>query len=182
VVEGKTASRARSARRAAGAEGHAVDAATTEAEPCATCAPAVSYQDLDPSCQSTPTLALPVKLILRWLITAAAVWAAAHFVPGIHYSGGIKTLLVVSLIFGLVNALVRPLLKALACAVIVLTLGLAIFIINALMLLLTSYLSHHFGYDFRVDGFVPALVGSVVISLVSWLLSVVLVDDGDERR
>jgi putative membrane protein len=50
------------------------------------------------------------------------------------------------------------------------------------MLLLTSAVSHHFGYDFAVDGFVPALVGSVVISLVSWLLSVVLVDDGDERR
>ena len=66
-----------------------------------------------------------------------------------------------------------------ACGLIVLTLGLAIFVINALMLLLTSYLSRHFGYEFTVDGFVPALVGSVVISLVSWLLSVVLVDDGD---
>jgi putative membrane protein len=123
-----------------------------------------------------------VKLILRWLITAAAVWAAAHFVPGIHYGGGLKTLLVVALILGLVNALVRPIVKALACGLIVLTLGLAIFVINALMLLLTGYLSHHFGYDFTVDGFVPALMGSVVISLVSWLLSVVLVDDGDDRR
>ena len=123
-----------------------------------------------------------MKLLIRWLITAAAVWAAAHFVPGIHYSGGFMTLLAVALIFGLVNALVRPVLKALACAVIVLTLGLAIFVINALMLLLTSYLSRHFGFDFTVDGFVPALVGSVVISLVSWLLSVVLVDDGDDRR
>jgi len=122
-----------------------------------------------------------VKLILRWLITAAAVWAAAHFVPGIHYSGGFKTLLVVGLILGLVNALVRPIVKSLACGLIVLTLGLAIFIINALMLLLTGYVSRHFGYDFTVDGFVPALVGSVVISLVSWLLSVVVVDDDDRR-
>lgn len=123
-----------------------------------------------------------MKLLLRWLITAAAVWAAAHFVPGIHYSGGFKTLLVVALIFGLVNALVRPILKALACAVIVLTLGLAIFIINALMLLLTSAVSRHFGFDFTVDGFVAALLGSIVISLVSWLGSVLLVDDDDERR
>jgi putative membrane protein len=120
-----------------------------------------------------------VKLILRWLITAAAVWAAAHFVPGIHYRGGFHTLLVVALIFGLVNAIVRPIVKGLACGLIVLTLGLAIFVINALMLLLTSAVSRHFGFDFTVDGFMPALVGSVVISLVSWLLSVVLVDDGD---
>jgi len=120
-----------------------------------------------------------VKLILRWLITAAAVWAAAHFVPGIHYTGGFKTLLVVALVFGLVNALVRPIIKGLACGLIVLTLGLAIFVINALMLLLTGYITSQFGYSFKVDGFVPALMGSIVISLVSWLLSVVLVDDDD---
>lgn len=120
-----------------------------------------------------------MKLILRWLITAAAVWAAAHFVPGIHNDGGFKTLLVVALIYGLVNALVRPIVKALACALIVLTLGLAIFIINAVMLLLTGYISSHFGYPFHVDGFVPALMGSIVISVVSWLLSVLLVDDDD---
>ena len=138
-------------------------------------------QRCDPTHRRTPDPHPTVKLILRWLITAAAVWAAAHFVEGIHYSGGIKTLLVVSLIFGLVNALVRPIIKFLACGLIVLTLGLAIFIINALMLLLTSYLSHHFGYEFTVDGFMPALIGSVVISLVSWLLSVLLVDDDDRR-
>lgn len=118
-----------------------------------------------------------MKLILRWLITAAAVWAATHFVPGIHYDGRITTLLVVALIFGLVNALIRPIVKALACAVIVLTLGLAIFIINAVMLLLTGYISRHFGYGFYVDGFVPALIGAVVIGVVSWILSMLLVDD-----
>ena len=122
-----------------------------------------------------------MNLILRWLITAAAVWAAAHFVPGIRYEGGFVTLLVVALILGLVNALVRPLVKALACAVIALTLGLAIFIINALMLLLAGYISRQFGYGFYVDGFVPALVGSVVITLVSWVLSMFLIDDDDRR-
>jgi putative membrane protein len=118
-----------------------------------------------------------VRLILRWLITAAAVWVAARCVPGIHVGDDLRNLLVVALIFGLVNALVRPIVKRLACGIIVLTLGLAIFIINALMLLLTAYLSGHFGYEFRVDGFVPALVGSVVISLVSWALSIFLPDD-----
>jgi putative membrane protein len=118
-----------------------------------------------------------VNLILRWLITAAAVWAATRFVPGIRYEGGWQTLLVVALILGLVNALVRPIVKGLACAVIVLTLGLAIFIINALMLMLAGYISREAGYGFYVDGFVPALIGSVVISVVSWLLSVFVIDD-----
>jgi putative membrane protein len=122
-----------------------------------------------------------VRLLLRWLISAAAVWVAATYVPGIRYDGSFTTLLVVALILGLVNAIVRPVLKALACAVIVLTLGLALFVINALMLLLTSYLAGELGYGFHVDGFVPALVGSIVISLVSWVLSIFLPDD-DGRR
>jgi putative membrane protein len=136
----------------------------------------------DPKQRPVPEPAHPtVKLILRWLITAAAVWAAAHFVPGIHYSGGFVTLLVVALVMGLVNALVRPLVKSLACGLVVLTLGLVLFVINALMLLLTGYITRQFGYDFQVDGFVPALIGSVVISLVSWVLSMLLVDDDDRR-
>lgn len=123
-----------------------------------------------------------MKLLLRWIITAAAVWAAAHFVEGISYSGGPTTLFAVALVLGLVNALVRPVIKALACGIIVLTLGLALFVINALMLLLAAWISGELGYDFRVDGFVPALVGSLVITFVSWILSVFLVDDDRKRR
>jgi putative membrane protein len=122
-----------------------------------------------------------VRLILRWLIAAAAVWAAATFVPGIRYGGGFQTLLVVALVMGLVNALVRPIVKSLACGLIVLTLGLALFIINALMLLLTGWISRELGFPFFVDGFVPALIGSVVISLVSWVLSMFMGDDDDKR-
>ncbi|HEX2204116.1 MAG TPA: phage holin family protein [Longimicrobium sp.] len=123
-----------------------------------------------------------MNLLLRWLITAAAVWAAAHFLEGISYSGGPATIFAVALALGLVNALVRPIVKALACGIIVLTLGLALFVINALMLLLAAWLSGQFGYDFRVEGFVPALVGSLVITFVSWILSVFLTDDDRRRR
>ncbi|HEX7238638.1 MAG TPA: phage holin family protein [Longimicrobiaceae bacterium] len=122
-----------------------------------------------------------MKLLLRWLASAAAVWVATRFVPGIHVGGGVETFLVVALILGLANALVRPLLKMLACGVIALTLGLFLLVINAAMLLLTELLAQSLGYDFRVDGFVPALVGSVVISVVSYLLSMLLTDDDDRR-
>jgi putative membrane protein len=121
-----------------------------------------------------------MNLLLRWIASAAAVGAAAYFVPGITVTGGLKTYFVVALIFGLVNAVVRPLVKALACGLIVLTLGLFLLVINAAMLWLTSLLAQHFGYGFEVHGFKAAVLGSLVISLVSWVLSVVLTDD--ERR
>lgn len=118
-----------------------------------------------------------MRLILRWLITAAAVAAAAYFVPGIRLDGGVVDLLGVALVLGLVNALIRPLLRALSCGVIVLTLGLFIFVINAVLLLLAAWISREAGWGFHVDGFVPALIGSVVISVVSFVLSMLIPDD-----
>ncbi|HEX2190879.1 MAG TPA: phage holin family protein [Longimicrobiaceae bacterium] len=118
-----------------------------------------------------------MRLLLRWLASAAAVWVATRVVPGIRYEGGFETLLVVALILGLVNALVRPLLSFLACGLIALTLGLFLLVINAAMLLLTEAVANAAGYAFRVDGFVAALLGSVVISVVSYVLSMLLTDD-----
>ena len=52
------------------------------------------------------------NLLLRWLINALALFAAATVVPGIDVDGnGWVIYAVVAIIFGLVNALIRPLLK-----------------------------------------------------------------------
>ena len=118
-----------------------------------------------------------MNLLLRWIAAAAAVAAAAYFVPGIRVTGGISTYLVVALILGVVNAVARPIVKAMSCGLIVLTLGLFLFVINAAMLWVTSLLARQFGYGFYVDTFTAALVGSIVITLVSWVLSLFLKDD-----
>lgn len=128
-----------------------------------------------------------MRLILRWLITAAAVAIAARFVPGIELrdANAWLAVLATAAILGLVNAIVRPVLKFLSCGLIVLTLGLFTFVINALMLWLASWIAvNYFGIGFYVDGFIPALIGSVVISVVSVVLSIFLPDDErgrDER-
>ena len=116
-----------------------------------------------------------MRLIVRILINAAALWVAAYVVPGIH-AGGFGSLLAVAVVFGLVNALVRPFLKLLSCPVIILTLGLFTLVINALMLMLTAWVGKQFGIDFTVDGFVPAFLGALVVSIVSMLLSWLLPD------
>lgn len=117
-----------------------------------------------------------MNLLLRWIAAAAAVAAAAYFVPGIRVTGGVETYFVVALLLGLANAVVRPLVKALSCGLIVLTLGLFLLVINAGMLWLAALGSRHFGYGFYLNGVQPALVGSLVISVVSWVLSLLLVD------
>ncbi|MBC8449245.1 MAG: phage holin family protein [Chloroflexi bacterium] len=122
------------------------------------------------------------RLIIRWLINAAALWAAAALVSGIGYEGW-PALLIVALIFGLVNALIRPILKLLTCPLQVLTLGLFTIVINALMLLLTSWLADQFNIAFWVSGFWPdAVLGALVVSVVSIVLSIFLKDRDEERR
>jgi putative membrane protein len=122
-----------------------------------------------------------MKLVMRLVVNAIAVAAAAWLLNGITLSGTsttrrVITLLVVAAIFGLVNAIVKPLATILSLPFIVLTLGLLIFVINALMLLLTSWISDGLDIPFEVDGFGTALIGALIITVVSWLVNVFLPD------
>lgn len=123
------------------------------------------------------------KLLLRWLVNALALFAAAQVVPGIEIDGnGWVVYAVVAIIFGLINALIRPLLKMLTCPLIILTLGLFTLVINALMLLLTSWIGTVIGYGFYIDGFWPAFWGGLVVSVVSVVLNLVIQDEEDRRK
>ncbi len=117
-----------------------------------------------------------MRLLLRILINAAALWVATQIVPGVRHTGPWVSLLLVALVFGLLNALVRPILKLLTCPLILLTLGLFTFVINAIVLWLTSAISESLGLGFHVAGFVPAFVGALVVTLVSVLVSVLMPD------
>jgi putative membrane protein len=106
-----------------------------------------------------------VRLLLHWILTAAAVWIVAHFVPGISVSGPMAAL-IAALVIGLINATIGFVLKILTFPLTILTLGLFWFVINALMLKLAAALVS----GFEVRGFIPALIGSILISLVSSVL------------
>jgi putative membrane protein len=113
-----------------------------------------------------------MKLIIRLLINAVAVWVTAYIVPGVNFTGGILELLVVALIFGLVNALIRPIFKLLTLPINIATLGLFTLVINALMLWLTAWISGALTVEGGlVTGFLNALLGSLLISIVSMVLS-----------
>ena len=120
-----------------------------------------------------------MKLILRWLIIAAAVALAAWIVPGIEVtdqSGWLAVLLFAG-VLGFVNAIIRPILKFLSCGCIALTLGLFIFVVNAVSFLIAGWIAEWLGIGFYVNGFWPALAGSIIVSIVSLILSRVLFDE-----
>ena len=123
-----------------------------------------------------------MRLILRIIINAAALWVAAWVVPGFDVQGQLLAWIFVAIIFGLVNAFIRPIVSFFSLPITCLTLGLFTLAINALMLLLTAWVSSLFGISMTVgDSFLnslwTALLASIVISIVSAVLSWFLPDE-----
>lgn len=105
-------------------------------------------------------------LLLRWLISALSVLAAAYIVPGVRVAN-FWSALIAALVIGLVNALIRPLIIILTLPVNILTLGLFTLVINALMFWLASSVVK--GFD--VANFGAAFWGALVFWLVSWIVN-----------
>jgi putative membrane protein len=103
-------------------------------------------------------------IIVRTLVIAAGIAAAAWLIPGISVDG-LGTLLIAALLMGLVNAFVRPLLVLLTLPLTILTFGLFLLVINAALLgLVASFLD-----GFSVATATAALLGWLTIAFVSWV-------------
>ncbi len=116
-----------------------------------------------------------IRIALRVIINAAALWVAARFIDGITLSEDVGSILFVAIVFGLINAFIRPVVLVLTFPALLLTLGLFTLVINAAMLGATAWLTD----NLAIDGFVPAFLGALVISLVSWALSGLLINDNE---
>jgi putative membrane protein len=124
-----------------------------------------------------------MKLVIRWVITSLALFAAAWLIPGIHVEGTAWVVYaVMAVILGLINAIVRPILKLLTCPLIILTLGLFVLLINGFTLWLSSLIAvNWFNVGFYIDDFLSAFLGALVVSAVSVILSaVVRENEGDD--
>jgi len=118
-----------------------------------------------------------MKLILRILINAVAIWLTSLLLSGFSFSGNWFNLIVVAIVFGLVNALVRPIVKLLTLPINVITLGLFTLVINALMLILTVWFSSSLSLEGGMfAGFFTAFIAAIIISIISTILSLFLPD------
>lgn len=120
-----------------------------------------------------------MRLAVRFLINAAAIWITAAILPSLTVEGGVGELALVALVFGLVNAFIRPIARLISLPIRVATLGLFTLVINMFMVLLTSWIVD----DLVIEGdtlerFWTAFLAAIIISIVSSLLSWV-VPDGD---
>ena len=116
-----------------------------------------------------------MKLIIRILINAFAIWLTSMLLASFEFSGSILNLIIVAVIFGLINAFIRPIVKLLTLPINLVTLGLFTLVINMLMLLLTVWLSDSLSltggiFENLLVAFVAAIIISVVSTILSWFL------------
>lgn len=106
-----------------------------------------------------------MKLIVKWLLSAAALLAITYIYSGVQVSG-FGVALIAALVIGLLNTVLRPVLVVLTLPVTVVTLGLFLFIINACMFWAAASLLD----GFQVRGFGAALIGSLIYSLLGLVI------------
>lgn len=110
-----------------------------------------------------------MRLLLRWLLSAAALLAVTYLYSGVQVSS-FTSALIAAAVIGLLNMIVRPVLVVLTLPVTIVTFGLFLFIINALMFWAASGLLG----GFVVKGFVAALIGSLIYSLLRLIIEAAL--------
>ncbi|MBH1964865.1 MAG: phage holin family protein [Comamonadaceae bacterium] len=110
-----------------------------------------------------------MKLILKWVLSAAALLAVAYLYSGVAVNS-FTSALIAAAVIGLLNMIVRPILVVLTLPVTLITLGLFLFVINALMFWAASGVLN----GFHVAGFAAALIGSLIYSALGLLIDAVL--------
>lgn len=106
-----------------------------------------------------------LRVLLKWVLSAAALLLVAYLVPGIHV--GHLTALIAAIVIGLINAVLRPILIILTLPITLLTLGLFILVINAVLFALAAAVVP----NFTVHGWRAALVGSILYAVLGWVVS-----------
>ena len=110
-----------------------------------------------------------MKIIVRWLLLAAALLLVAQLYRGVVVDS-FGSALIAAFVLGLLNTMLRPVLVMLTLPVTLVTLGLFLFVINALMFYFAASLLG----GFHVAGFKAALIGSLIYSLCGMVIDVAL--------
>ena len=81
-----------------------------------------------------------VRLLVRFVCNAVALYVAAALLEGITYGDAGWTLAVAAVVFTFVNMWVRPVVALLSLPFIILTLGLFLLVVNVFMLYVTDWI------------------------------------------
>jgi putative membrane protein len=111
-----------------------------------------------------------IRLIIQVLSNALGIWAAARFVPGIHFSGEWPWLILTGAILGFINFFIKPIVKIVSLPLIWITLGLFTIVINILMLTLAAKIAG----TLVIETWTAAFWAVIVISIINYIISSII--------
>lgn len=106
-----------------------------------------------------------MKLIMKILLTAIAVFVLAHVLPGVSLDGYMSAL-IVAIVLGVLRIVVRPVLILLTLPLTIVTLGIFLLFVNAFIILLADY----FVAGFSVKNIWHGILFSVLLSVLQSIL------------
>ncbi len=109
------------------------------------------------------------RLLIIWILNAAALMAVAYIVPGVTVTNFISAL-IAAFALGFVNTLIRPVLAFLTLPITMLTLGFFYVLLNGFLFWGTSKILG----GFEVNGFVAAILGGLAYGLIAWALAYII--------
>jgi len=112
-------------------------------------------------------------LVVRWIVSAVALYLTSSIVRGIEVQT-FPALLLAAAMIGILNAVVRPIVFLLTLPLTVVTFGLFILVVNAAMLALASA----FVPGFEVHGFWAAMWGWLLLSIFTFAINVLIGEHG----
>ena len=118
----------------------------------------------------------PARLLLSWLLSAAALFVAALIVPGVSVEGYLGAI-VAALLIAILNAVIPPIIAALRLPLMALLGFLLILVVDAGMLVLVSEIAPS---AIKVTSFGWALLAAIVAAAVSVVLDVVAGTNDDD--
>ena len=118
----------------------------------------------------------PLRLVVSWLVSAAALLIAASIVPGVSVEG-FGGALIAALLIGILNAIVPPIIAALRLPAMALLGFVIVLVLDALMLQVASEVAPD---AITVDDFGWALVAALVAAAVSVVLAVMFGTNDDD--
>jgi len=111
--------------------------------------------------------------VIRWLVSALALYLTSLIVRGLEIQG-VFPLLFAAVTIGVLNAVVRPFILLLTLPLNIMTLGLFTLVVNAGMLWMASKVV----VGFTVHGFWSALGGWLLMSFFTFCINALIGESG----
>jgi putative membrane protein len=114
-----------------------------------------------------------LRLIIHILSNAIGIWAAARLVPGIHFYGSWKWLILAGAVLGFINFFIKPIVKIISLPLIWVTLGLFTIVINVVLFNLVAKVVP----VLVIDTWTAAFWAVVVVSVINFIISSLINDE-----